>query len=44
MAPITKKGSLPFVIASGKGVSGDSSDKSSPHTKNRTIGRRFKVP
>jgi hypothetical protein len=39
-----KNGSLPFVIASGNGESGDSSDKSSPQTKKRTIGRRFRVP
>ena len=44
IAPMTKNGSLPFTIASGNGVSGDSSDRSSPQMKKRTIGRRFNVP
>jgi hypothetical protein len=44
MAPMMKNGSLPLRIASGSGVSGDSRDKSSPQTKNRTIGLRFSVP
>jgi len=40
MAPMMRNGSAPLAIASGSGASGDSCDKSSPHTKNRTIGRR----
>ena len=44
IAPTTRNGSVPFTTASGNGVSGGSSDRSSLHAKNRTNGRRFNVP
>src|SRR6266404_9620500 len=44
IAPMMKKGSAPFTIASGNGLSGGSCDTSSPQMKKRTIGRRLSVP
>ena len=43
IAPTIKNGSSPLTIASGRRVSGGSSDKSSWHAKNLTNGRRFSV-
>jgi hypothetical protein len=43
IAPMMKNGSAPFTIGSGRGVSGDSWEMSSPQAKNRTSGRRLCV-
>src|SRR5579862_3878394 len=44
IAPTIQNSSLPDATASGKGVSGESWDKSSSQAKKRSIGRRFLVP
>jgi hypothetical protein len=42
-APITRNGSFASAIAAGSGASGDSSERSSWHAKNRRNGRRSSV-
>jgi hypothetical protein len=44
IAPRISSGSLPVATASGRGLSGDSSDQSSWHTKKRRNARRWPVP
>src|SRR5947207_14433722 len=43
MAPMIKNGSFPKTTASGRGVSGGNSDKSSSHAKKRKNARRCSV-